>query len=630
MISTAYGVLQRGSAMFQFEIGGVSTKLDVTTVHGVERMSEPFVFDVEVRSRSSSLVKQLGRSATLRLDSDGVAAIRHGILSRITATGLDASTTRYRMRLVPQVATLELRSTCRVFQDLTADEVVTEVLSEHGVDDVENVGSGQRSARPYLVQYRETDLEFIHRLLDDEGMFYFFVHEPDRHIMVIADDAAQYRSLTGASSSLGFDTSGRRHENVSALVVSSALTPDAVRLRDYDPTDPAAELDVRARARNTTGSREWFDYPGGFADVITGEHRARARLQAVRAAGSSVEVTTNSPRVSPGHTFELVDHPRRPANANYVVVGVTHDGEQDDGADPPGRYVAVASCNDAAATYRRRGDRPAPRMRGPQTATVVGPVGEDRFVDQLGRVKVQFRWDRDGVRDERSSAWIRVVQASAGEGAGSLTVPRIGDEVLVDFIDGDPDRPVIVGSLYNGANLPPVELPDNKHQTIVASSTTQGGERHEFVFDERARDASVRLQSGGRLDIKAKGDAHVNAQNIALAASEQVRVTVGDAQLVIKHGGEIIINGETIDMQALAQLSTLLPNLRTRLEALEQHVAFDPESGQLVLTSPGEIVLKAATNIGLDAAMSVNIDALTIESKSAGVTRIDGALILLN
>lgn len=604
--------------MFQLEIDDVDAKLEVVSLRGVERISEPFDFELEVLTGGSSLATHIGQGAALTIGGTGTT--RHGLLQRVTMLGVEGAEVRYRLGIVPDLVRLNLRANCRVFQNVTVDDVLSMLLEEHEVTDVELSLSEVHAPRPYLVQYRETDLEFAQRLLEEEGMFYFFQHKKDRSKLVIADDAASYLPIPGRSASLRYGPHSGAQERVSRFSLSSRAGTDAVRMRSYNYETPSASLDLSKKVARSAGSAELFDYPGGYQSRAAGQSRVRWRLDAERVPVSSADAATNVPRIAPGHIFALTDHGHRPANSRYVATGVLHQGEQAEPGSRKTRYHNEVDCVSAGLPYRSTGRYPRLTMKGPQTATVVGPVGEEVHVDEHGRVKVQFHWDRDGQQDENSSAWIRVAQVSAGKGWGAVTIPRIGHEVLVDFVDGDANQPVIVGSLYNGSNRPPYPLPEKKNKAGVTTRSTPGGSGYnELSFDDTAGEEKVLLRSQKDLEVQAGNDAVVAigadlsiangnnfthtidndhalgtagtfthvvgkdhvlesekgfthtvgaaysctatgsatllAKTLTLGATDKITLQVGSARLVMRKNGDITIDGKAIKVEATGLLT---------------------------------------------------------------------------
>ncbi len=516
--------------MFTFTVKDVTAKFEVMNVRGVERMSEPYEFELEVLSSDTSLPDYIGREAYYRLEIGSAITFRHGLLNQITVTNVDDSNVRYLVSLVPSITRLELKSDCRIFQDVTIEDVLGSVFEEHGIEAYElNLGN-THSPKSYLVQYRETDLDFLHRIMEEEGLFYYFEHDHSGHTLVITDDAAAYKTLSGGSQSLHYGASAGTAERVKEFSLSQLAATNAVRLRDFNYELPGANLDVSRQVPRTTSLHELYDYPGGYKMRSDGQRQARWRFDAERLHARSADAVTNSSRLAPGFTFKLSGHPYRPANKSYVATEVIHHGEQDSASGRLLRYENNVVCLSEKTPYRLTDRYPSLTMQGPQTATVVGPSGEETHVDELGRVKVQFHWDREGEFDEHSSAWIRVAQSSAGNSWGHFVIPRVGSEVLVDFVNGDPHRPVIIGSLYNGSNHVPYPLPENKNITALKTKSTPSGRGfNELIFDDTAGSERVSLRAQKDLSLLVQNDHHENiASNFNVNISNDATIAIGN------------------------------------------------------------------------------------------------------
>lgn len=516
--------------MFKFEVIGVSTTFNVINVHGVERISEPFEFEIEVLTNDSTLTQHIGQSALYRMQIGRVTTSRHGMLNHISVIDAEGSQIRYKVSLVPAIASLELKADCRIFQDVTVEDMLSTILQEHDIDDFEFAITGVHTSKDYIVQYRETDLDFFHRIIEEEGLFYYFEHDNAGHTLNIADNASAYKPIPGRSQTLRYDSNVGASERVTEFSLSSLAAVDSVRLRDYNFTTPTANLHVSKRAPGTAGSiKEIYDYPGGYQTRSEAQRRAGWRFDAERLNTLSANASSNSPRLTPGFTYRLSGHQYKAANQTYVVAEIVHDGAQDPTNSRQVRYQNSAVCVSAKTPFRLTDRYPSLIMQGPQTATVVGPSGEEVYVDDHGRVKVQFHWDRLGQSDENSSAWIRVAQTTAGNGWGSFAIPRIGSEVLVDFVNGDPNQPVVIGSLYNGDNQVPYSLPENKNITVLKTrSTPNGREFNELRFDDTAGSEQVLLRSQQDFTLVVQNDYHEDvARNSDGNIGHDASLTIG-------------------------------------------------------------------------------------------------------
>jgi len=535
--------------MFTFEVLGVSSSFEVIGVYGVERVSEPFKFELEVLTSDLTLTRHVGQSALSRMKIGRVTTSRHGILNEISVISAEDSKVRYKVSLVPAIARLELKADCRIFQEVTVEDILSTILQEHDIEDFEFALASTHAGKDYIVQYRETDSDFFHRILEAEGLFYYFEHRSNGHTLIIADNASAYKPIPGRSQTLRYDTNVGASESVTEFSLSSFAAVDSVRLRDYDFAAPAANLDVSKRVPGTAGSiNEIYDYPGGYKTRSEGQRKLGWRFDAERLNTLSANAVSNSPRLAPGFTYSLSGYPYKAANQTYVVAEIVHDATQDPINARQVRYQNSAVCISAKIPFRLADEYPSLVMQGPQTATIVGPAGEEVFVDDHARVKVQFHWDRAGQANENSSAWIRVAQATAGNGWGSVAIPRIGSEVLVDFVNGDPNQPVVIGSLYNGANQPPYSLPENKNITALRTRSTSGGRGfNELRLNDTAGSEQVLVRSQKDFNLVVQNDYHEDvARNSDTSVGHDANLTIGGqrtetvgADMLLSVGGKL-------------------------------------------------------------------------------------------
>jgi type VI secretion system secreted protein VgrG len=516
-----------------------------------EELSAPFHLEVTavpkegVDPDATALVAQpacLG----VRL-GDGSSRFVDGIVTGVRRwdEGRVWSDRRLRLTVEPRLARLGWITRSRIFQDLSVPEIVEQVLREGGIasDRVEKRLAGSYRKREFCVQYRETDLDFVHRLLEDEGIFYSFQHAQGSHVLVLADAPSAHDPIAGGGAILPFREPGGMvaEEHVDGLQATLEVLPGKLTLRDFDWKRPALDL---TRSKDTGGADadlEVYEYPGGYDDPGVGAARARLRLEEVRARAERFVGTTGCRRLEAGRTFELQDHPVGALNGELLLVSVSAHGDQ---ADPRQRYRCGFVAQRKGVPFRPERRTPAPVAFGAETATVVGPPGEEIHTDHFGRIKVKFHWDREGRSDEHASCWMRVAQAWAGPGWGALFLPRIGHEVVVEFHDGDPDRPIVTGSVYNGANPPPLSLPDDKTKSTLRSATSPGSAgANELRFEDAAgaeevylhaqKDLNVRVENdraekvGGNDRLEVQGD-----RSVTVRGSQQLQVAKNDTTQV--------------------------------------------------------------------------------------------------
>jgi len=346
--------------------------------------------------------------------------------------------------------------------------------------------------------------------MEADGIFYYFEHHPGKHVLVMTDHSLDGPSIDG-DPTLQF-TDEHDHEHVSQFRLSEGLRPQRVTLRDKNLHKP----DKGMEASEGDGNREIYEYPGSYQDpgkggADKGKQQAKIRLEALQAAHRSGYGVSDSPRLTPGYMFKLADATRTHLEGDYRLTSVTHHGEQpqvlDEGTAGEFSYRSEFTCTDWALPFRASRLTPRPTVHGSQTATVTGPPGEEIHVDEHGRVKVQFHWDRKGKHDDTSSCWVRVSQGWAGNGFGMMFIPRVGHEVIVDFLEGDPDRPIVTGRIYTGFNTPPYPLPDEKTKsTIKSESSPGGGGSNELRFEDAKGNEEVYLHGQKDWNIVIEND----------------------------------------------------------------------------------------------------------------------------
>ena len=473
------------ASRFEFAIAGLERELKVLRLAGHEALSRPFLFQLDLAAEDESIdfAQVIDRPATLTLiGQDGRRHI-NGIVHAFSQGEPGQRFCLYQAELVPTLWRLTHRHTCRIFQQRSAPEIITQVLTEAGLggDRARQVLHGTHPSREYCVQYRESDLDFISRLMEEEGIYYYFEHAENTHVLVMTDHASVHPPVTG-SGVLPYQprNAGRvTNEHLFGFHYRERLRPGTATLRDYNFKRPAQDLEGRQQGDSAAGL-EVYDYPGSYETAAFGETLARIRLQELRTPAQTAAGESTCHNLLPGQFFTLTGHLRYTLNQRYLLTEVRTTGAQpqaleETAAGGGSEFSNVFECIPWRVPYRPPRVTPRPRVQGSQTAIVVGPAGEEIYTDEHGRVKVQFHWDRAGRRDEHSSCWIRVSQAWAGPAWGSMVIPRIGQEVIVDFLEGDPDRPIITGRVYHGTNRAPYALPANKTQSTLKSNSSKGG-----------------------------------------------------------------------------------------------------------------------------------------------------------
>ncbi len=459
----------------------------------------------------------LGKPATLRMALRAEAP-RHvsGYVTRFARTGFEGKHCIYQMTVRPWLWLLTRTSDCRIFQDMSVPEIVKTVFEDHPVAKYELKLLRPYRTWRYCVQYRETDYNFVARLLEHEGIYWYFTHDESGHKLVLCDSASGHDAAPGCEA-LPFYASGSQVppqlEYVGDLTSVQCVQPGKVVLTDYDFKRPGTDLlQNQARKRDyDLSDGEIFDFPGGYRQGGDGAHYAEDRLDELQSGVETFEGSTNAQGVRTGHLLSLDRHPLDDLNAQYLVTGTTLRMRQ--ASNESGAGSTELNCNfqcmPAAQQFRPTRRTPKPLVGGPQTAIVTGPAGEEIHTDAYGRVKVQFHWDRRGKRDERSSCWVSVSNPWAGSNFGGIHIPRIGQEVIVGFMEGDPDQPIILGRAYNGDNMPPWELPANATQSGILTRSTKGGSygnANAIRFEDKKGEEQLWLHAEKNQDIEVEND----------------------------------------------------------------------------------------------------------------------------
>jgi len=491
---------------------------DATVREELGRMS---VMDLDLLSPDENLALDdlLGRGFSVELVLDGdKSRFFHGIVAECSQIGRLGRYARYSAKVVPWLWFLTRTSDCRIFQQKSVPDIIKSVFREHGTSDFEDSLSGSYSPRDYCVQYMETDFDFVSRLMEEEGIYYFFKHEQDKDTLVMCDGAGAHSATPGCESVSYYPPSEnvkRAEDTIDHWLLSHSMQSGKLTHTDFDFIKPRTSLLAQHAAAGTypKGDAEVFAYPGGYLVVGDGSKYAQRRLEALQQQHERAVGSGNVRALAVGALFTLENYPRDDQNREYLVVSSIHhfggmdfeSGVSHASADVTVTFEAIPSKQ----PYRSLSTTRRARVAGPQTAIVVGKAGEEIYTDKYGRVKVQFHWDRVGKRDENSSCWVRVSQAWAGKNWGSIHIPRIGQEVIVSFLEGDPDRPIITGRVYNAAEMPPYDLPANQTQSGIKSRSSKGGSPanfNEIRFEDKMGSEMLTIHAEKDQDISVEND----------------------------------------------------------------------------------------------------------------------------
>ncbi|HLZ96915.1 MAG TPA: type VI secretion system tip protein TssI/VgrG [Steroidobacteraceae bacterium] len=665
-----------------------------------ERLAEPFCIDLSVLSERTNLSAKalLGQSVTVSVELPaGSVRPFNGLVTRFVRSGERATGVtpgspgpylfRYQLRLQPWLWFLSRTADCRIFQNKNVTEIFETVVKGHGFSDYRLSVTGIHKPLEYCVQYRETDLNFLSRLLEAAGIFYYFEHSDGKHVMVLGDDGSAFTAAAGyASVQFIQGQSGRTTSDaIDSWSMEEMVQPGTYAATDYNFETPKLSL-LKSATHSRSHARsgfEVFDYPAG-PEVLTPsavEQLVALRLDEAQAAYERYHGTApDCGGLRTGAKFKLKDHPRSDFNDfDYAIVATEHtiiSNQYSSGDAEQGISVSVEAIN-AKTRYRPPRITPKPSIQGAQTAVVVGPSGEEIYVDKYGRVKVQFPWDRYGSQDENSSCWMRVAQVWAGRNWGAIHTPRIGQEVLVSFLEGDPDRPIITGRVYNADLMPPYALPADKTQSGVKSRSSPNGDTdnfNEIRFEDKKGSELLNVQAEKDFNSLVKNDETTEVKHdrtdkvgnnetvtievdqsttikgqetrkvskdrttnvdgtekltvgkdqkidvgaaFELVAADQISLTTGQSSLVMKKDGTIELKGMTITIEG-TQTVTVKGNVGVTVQVSSTSVKLDP--AQLKL---------AATMIGVEGSAQTQVKGAIVQVSAQGMAQISGPMIMI-
>ncbi len=579
---------------------------------GFEALSRLFEFNVELVASNYNidLNRVLGQPLTLEIQTLSGVRFLNGQVTRFEMVGQENDGARhyiYRANVRPCLWNLTQTSDNKIFQKKTVPEIIREVLSEHDCPFELNLADAYRDWE-YCVQYQETDFAFLSRLMEHEGIYYYFRHANGQHTLVMTDHASSHTAMPGYDviPYYGPDRLAKpQQEYISMWEVAAQITPDSYATVDYDFTKPRACLDAISShpGGSQTGDLQMFEWQGGFQEPDHGEQYARIRLQQLQSEREQSRGITNGRGIAPGHIFSLKGHPRSTLNRDYLVVSANYQmsiSGYATGTDLDESFQTSFVAVPCSTQYRAARITPVPRTHGPQTATVVGPAGEELWTDQFGRVKVQFHWDRYGVKNENSSCWVRVSSPWAGGGFGGLQLPRINDEVVVDFIGGCPDRPLVLGRVYNASNMPPVSLPANASQSGFWSQSVHGdpSTANWLLFEDKlgAELAHMKAQLNMLLEINNDCNHHIGNNHTTSVG--------GDQHLTVQKDTYITRQGITNEQLNAAVKREINANYDTIIKGVlnSEHMGdlIDKRTGDIIRKQIGAITQTVEGNIVSD------------------------------
>ncbi|MEI8671029.1 type VI secretion system tip protein VgrG [Vibrio sp. SA48] len=616
---------------FRLKVDGLTDDtLVVREYQGVESLSDKpldngqtcygFRYEIKLASRQSTIkaVQLVDKPAQLEMLRDGIVVQRvHGIIRQFSKGDIGHHHTFYSLTLVPALERLSLRHNSRIFQLKTVPEILSVLLQEMGINDYAFSLKREATQREFCVQYRETDLDFLHRLAAEEGLVYSVIHEEGKHTLFFSDDS---QSLPKHGEPIPYNVlSGGVMDSpyVSNLTQRTQTEASHSELRDYSFKKPSYSFAQQAQGIEMDyqqATYEHFDAPGRFKDDVNGKAFNQIRLQYLRREAHTATGESNHPALQAGYKFDLQEHLDESANREWLVVEAHHQGKQPQALEEEGGSGATTYNNQftlipATITWRAT-PKTKPQTDGPCMAHVVGPDGEEIFCDEHGRVKLHFPWDRYSNGDEHSSCWVRVSQGWAGSQYGMMAIPRIGHEVIVSFLNGDPDQPIVTGRTYHASNKAPYTLPDNKTKTVLRSETHQGEGFNELSFEDQAAQEKIYLHAQKDYEVLVLNDATSHIKHDS-------HLTVDNDQFShIKNNQHLTVGGES--REAVQGNRTLIINGSLHVKSGQVWVN---EAGDEIHIKAGQkVVIEAGSEITVKAGGSfVKVDPAGVHLSGAGV-----------
>lgn len=649
----------------------ITTSLDddyllINKLSATEALSTLFNYEVELlhdegdsSGHDPTIVdpqKILGQTGEITITQrDGTTRTFHGIFNQFSQGNRDGRFSYYYATIVPAVWVLTQISQSRIFQQKSVPEILKDVLGDF---DVRYEQQGEFKPRNYCVQYRETDFAFISRLMEEEGLYYYFKHDDGTHQMIIGNMSQSNPDCPSKNEIQCFLKVTDEEDWVSSIGtwrVDHRLQTGKVTLWDYNFQMPKKNFQGVEQAKPTVGNNdelEFYDYPGGYgrkydgidksggeqaadlANIDTDKERTvKTRMQELDARYQVTSGVADCCSMTAGYRFKLSNHPQSDFNTQYVITAVTHEIEQspdyETDEEVSRSYGNSFSCLQFKIPYRPEQVTPKPLVRGSQTAVVVGTSGEEISTDKYGRVKVQFMWDRDGQSDLNSSCWIRVAQAWAGNRWGMMFIPRIGMEVIVDFLEGDPDQPIITGCVYNPGMMPPYTLPDEKTKMTVKSDSTVGGQGfNELRFEDKKGSEQIFIHGEKDVDIRNKNDRREyvgNDHHFIVHHDRREKIENEEHRIIEKNQLEKIKGDRNLEIEGEDKIKISKDySLKVTGDVKENFSNRFEEAGQTIYIKAGmKVVIEAGVQVTLKGAGGF------VDVGPSGVT-IQGTTVLIN
>jgi type VI secretion system secreted protein VgrG len=579
----------------------------------------------------------MGKNATVSVElPNGETRFFNGFVNRFAQTGYDKNYAYYHATLVPWLWFLTRRADCRVFQKtmpeppsaMTAPGIIKKVFKDRGYSDFEESLNETYREFDYCVQYRETDFNFVSRLMEQEGIYYFFKHEDGKHTLVLADSINVHRKSPNYET-IQYEpgTMAKGKEVITDWVMSRELQSGKYVLNDFDFLKPTKPLRANANsiAEDATTNLEVYDYPGDYSEFKDGETYARRRIEELHAKHEVASGRATAQGLCSGFLFSLEGMTRKEQDRDYLITGTAYHFEtgasETDESSPAEPSMCTFTAIPSTVPYRSARITPKPVIQGVQTAIVVGPKGDEIYTDEHARVKVQFHWDRVGKNNENSSCWVRVSQANAGKGWGSMITPRIGQEVIVEFLEGDPDRPIITGRVYNGDQKAPYHI----GQGVVSglkSNTHKGSGYNEMSMDDTAGKEKITIHGQYDMNTTVQNDQFNTVNNKfteKIKSDALIEITQGKLETTVQ--GKISTESKSDEILIKAATKITLETGASKI-TMEAGGTIKIEGVDITINGKAQVTTKAA---------QVTSDASGINNvKAGGMVQIKGAMVQVN
>lgn len=637
--------------------------LVLTSFRGREAVSELFHYQVDAvwsNATPMDFKNILGKNVTVQLTIADAPRYFNGIVRSVSEGAYDRGRdiTLYTLEIVPDTWLLTRTMYSRIFQNMTAPEIIRKILSDKGLSATLKTNlTATYSKRDYCVQYRESDFAFISRLMEDEGIFYFFQHANGSHTLTLGDSPNAFPDISDPDIEFDEVVGGTREENrIVEWSKSQEIRSGKYSVGDWNFETPSTNLLANTGTNIKVGGNdklELYDYPAAYLNKADGETLSKLRMEAEEAPGQISRGRSTHNFLCPGYRFNLKQHLFN--NGRYTLTQVTHVARQPLATGQQGsgfNYENEFTCIPGDVRYRPPLSTPIPTVRGVETAIVVGPDGEEIYTDKYSRVKVQFHWDRDGTNDENSSCWVRVATFWAGKNWGAIHIPRIGQEVIVDFVGGDVDHPLIVGSVYNANTMPPYDLPGNATQSGIKSRSSKGGGSsnfNELRFEDKKGSEQIVVHAEKDLLTEVENDEtrtvdHDRTTNIkhdesqTVTNNETIVVDQGNQTITLNQGNQsttLKMGDQSIKLEMGNQSTTLeMGNQTTKVdlgtietEAMQSiTLKCGPSSIKL---DPSGITMQGM-QIKITGQIQVQVEGVMIQVSGDALTTVKGAIVMIN